>query len=165
MKFTTFIKAYKIALFNVNKKVSSWKNVFLGSVFFPENEDKTVKFIFTSGYNMQPGDIGISATLNVENIENLPKGGLRTIAEMTSDALDKDVMAREYISKGEKINEAGRMLVLLETLLLRLQTMEPDTWESSKIESMIFDFDKDIAEFSIDNKRVYTNGSLVLLGD
>ena len=165
MKFTTFIKAYKIALFNVNEKVSSWKNVFLGSIFFPEKDDNTVRFIFTSGYNMQAGDIGISATLNVENIENLPKGGLSTIAEMTSDALDKDVMAREYINNGEKINEAGRMLVLLEILLSRLQTMEPDTWESAEIDSIIFDFDKDIAEFSIDNKRVYTNGSLVLFGD
>ena len=165
MKLTTFIKAYKIALFNVSEKVSSWKSVFIGSIFFPENDDNTLKFIFTSGYSAQHGDIGISATLNIENIENLPKGGLSTIAEMTSDALDKDVMAREYINNGEKINEAGRMLVLLEILLLRLQTMEPDTWESAEIESLIFDFDKDIAEFSIDNKRVYTNGSLVLLGD
>jgi len=165
MKFTTFIKAYKLALFNVSEKVSSWKNVFLGSIFFPENDNNTLKFIFTNGYNMQPGDVGISASLNIENIENLPKGGLSTIAEMTSDALDKDVMAREYINNGEKINEAGRILVLLEILVLRLQTAEPHAWESAEIESLIFDFDKDIAEFSINNKRVYTNGSLVLFGN
>jgi hypothetical protein len=102
MKLTTFIKAYKIALCNVSEKVSSWKSVFIGGIFFPENDNNTLKFIFTSGYSAQPGDIGISATLNIENVENLPKGGLSTIAEMTSDAFDNDIMAREYINNGEK---------------------------------------------------------------
>lgn len=165
MKFTTFIKAYKLALFNISEKVSSWKDVFLGNVVFPENDDKIIKFIFTSGFNMMPGDMGISAALNIESVENLPKGGLSTIAEMTSGDIDKDVMAREYISKGEKINEAGRVLVLLETLLSRLQTIEPDKWEYADISSVGFNFDKDTADFNIDGTIVYTNGSLVMFGD
>ncbi|MBR6093573.1 MAG: hypothetical protein IKP92_00950, partial [Lachnospiraceae bacterium] len=33
-----------------------------------------------------------------------------TIAEMTYDALDKDVLAREYINRKEKINECGRVI-------------------------------------------------------
>lgn len=164
MKLTTFIKAYKLALYNVGDRVAEWKNVYLGSTFFPEKDEKILRFILTSGYDMQPGDMGISATLNIDNVENL-KGGLKTIAEMTTDALDKDVMAREYINKGEKINEAGRVLVLLETLLSRLQMAEPDTWESAEINSVFFNFDKDIAEFNIDGTTIYTNGSLVMFGD
>jgi len=164
MKFTTFIKAYKLALFNVGERVADWKNVYLGSTIFPEKDETVLRFILSSGYNMQPGDMGISAAINIENVEKL-KGGLNTIAEMTTDALDKDVMAREYISKGEKINEAGRVLVLLETLLSRLQVIEPDTWESAEISSVFFNFDKDTAEFNINGTVVYTNGSLVMFGD
>ena len=83
---------------------------------------------------------------------------------MTMHILDKDVLAREYINHGEKINEAGRMMVLLETLLQRLKIMEPETWESADVKSVLFDFDKDIAEFEIDGKTVYTNGCITMFG-
>ena len=114
MKLTTFIKSYKIALSNINNKVANWKNVYLGDIYFPDNDspDKIV-FIFSSGHNMQPGDMGISAAVNTKAVEMM-RGGLSTIAEMTYDALDKDVLAREYINRKEKINECGRVMVLLE---------------------------------------------------
>ena len=163
MKFTTFIKAYKIALSNISGKVSDWKSVYLGDTIFPD-DDNMLRFIFTNGYNMQPGDLGISASLDISSVEKFD-GGLTTIQQMTMNSLDKDVLAREYINHKEKINEAGRVLVLLETLLLRLQTMYSDTWESAEINSLWFNFDKDIAEFNIDNTNVYTNGCLVLFGD
>ena len=163
MKLTTFTKAYKLALANVGDKVSDWKDVYIGSIIFPDEGENVLRFIFSSGYNMQPGDMGISAAINLANVEKL-KGGLNTIAEMTMDALDKDVLAREYINRGEKINEAGRMMVLLETLLQRLQLMELDRWESAEIESIEFNFDKDLAEFDVDDMHIYTNGSLVMFG-
>jgi len=164
MKLTTFIKAYKIALFNISDKVNEWKGVYIGDIEFPKDNEFKLKFTFSSGYSMQTGDIAISASLNIEHVENL-KGGLNTIAQMTTDSLDKDMMAREYINQNEKINEAGRMLVLLETLLSRLQTMKPDKWESSIISSVGFNFENDIAEFCIDGSRAYTNGCLLMFGD
>ena len=112
---------------------------------------------------MQPGDIAISATINISRVECI-KGGLNTIEEMTMQVLDKDVLAREYINHGEKINEAGRMMVLIETLLQRLKIMESETWESADVKSVLFNFDKDIAEFEIDNRTVYTNGCIVMFG-
>lgn len=163
MKFTTFIKAYKLALSNIGSRTASWKGVYLGDVHFPENNNRLV-FIFSSGPFMELGDIGMSATLNIDSVEKLD-GGLNSIAKMTGDALDKDVMAREYLSKNEKINECGRIMVLLETLLDRFKTVEPDKWESADIESVFFNFDKDLAEFSVDGVKIYTNGSLVLFGD
>lgn len=164
MKLTTFIKAYKIALFNISEKVIDWKGVYVGGVTFPEDNELKLNFTFTSGYNMQTGDIAISASLNIAHVEML-KGGLSTIAQMTTDSLDKDTMAKEYIKQGEKINEAGRMLVLLETLLSRLRTMKPDAWEDSIISSVVFNFDNDTAEFCIDGSRIYTNGCLLMFGD
>ena len=165
MKLTTFIKSYKLALANMGEKVAEWSNVFLGSIHFPEDDDK-LTFIFSSGYNMQPGDMGISASLKLSTLESLAKskGGLNSIAAMTSNALDKDVLAKEYKLHKEKINEAGRFVVLLEVLIDKLQTMEPDNLENIELKNVYFDFDKDLAEFDIDTTRIYTDGQLVLIG-
>ena len=163
MKLTTFIKSYKIALANINDKVADWKDVYVVSILFPEKDEDVLQFIFSNGYNMQPGDIGISATINISRVDEI-KGGLNTIEEMTMQVLDKDVLARKYINHGEKINEAGRMMVLLEALLQRLKVVESETWEHPDVKSVLFDFDKDIAEFEIDNKTVYTNGCIVMFG-
>ena len=163
MKLTTFIKSYKIALANINDKVADWKDVYVASIQFPEKDEDVLQFIFSSGYNMQPGDIAISATISLSRVERI-KGGLNTIEDMTMQILDKDVLAREYINHCEKINEAGRMMVILETLLQRLKIMESETWEHADVKSVLFDFDKDIAEFDIDNSTVYTNGCIVMFG-
>ena len=42
--------------------------------------------------------------------------------------------------------------------------MEPETWESADVKSVLFDFDKDTAEFEIDSKTTYTNGCIVMFG-
>ena len=42
--------------------------------------------------------------------------------------------------------------------------MESETWESADVKSVLFDFNKDTAEFEIDNKTVYTNGCIVMFG-
>ena len=55
-------------------------------------------------------------------------------------------------------------MVLLETLIQRLKIIESETWESADVKSALFDFDKDIAEFEIDGKTVYTNGCIVMFG-
>ena len=55
-------------------------------------------------------------------------------------------------------------MVILETLLQRLKIMESETCEHADVKSVLFDFDKDIAEFEIDNKTVYTNGCIVMFG-
>lgn len=163
MKFVTFIKAYKIALFNISKNISSWKSVYLNDIIFPTKDD-ILKFVFTDASNPQLGSMGVSAAINIENVERM-NGGLSTINEMTDNILDKDNMAREYVNRSEKINEAGRILVLLETLLSRLQAVEPDTWERSEISNLSFNFEDDNAIFSIDNYTVYTNGILVMFGN
>lgn len=164
MKLTTFIKSYKIALSGISEKVSSWPSIYLGQCIFPDKSNpEKISFIFSTGHAMQPGDMGISASVSVKAVEQTA-GGLNSIAQMTADALDKDVMAREYINQKEKINEAGRVMVLLETLLTRLQALEPDTWEDAVLNDIAFNFDKDLANFRINNSDIYTNGSLVLFG-
>ena len=165
MKLTTFMKAYKIALSNIGDRVKDWSNVYLGDVQFPDDDrPDRITFVFSTGHDMQPGDMGLSAALPIIAVESL-KGGLNSIAKMTMDALDKDCLAREYINRKEKINDCGRVMVLLETMLERLKVMEEDRWGSAEITNIFFNFDKDLAEFIVDGMTIYTNGSLVLLGE
>ena len=49
MKLTTFIKSYKIALANINDKVADWKDVYVGSILFPEKDEDTLQFVFSNG--------------------------------------------------------------------------------------------------------------------
>ena len=170
MKLTTFIMAYKIALHNIGSKVASWKSVYVGSIYFPEENEDRLAFIFSTGHDMQAGEMALSVSLKKSSLSNLKtdNGGLNNIADMNgiNNALDSDLLAREYKSHGEKINEAGRFIVLLEILLNRLQAAYPDSWEDMEVNEIYFDFNKDLAEFCMGGKsRIYTDGQLVLFGD
>lgn len=167
MKLTTFIKAYKIALSNINDKVASWKSVYVGSILLPEKNDPRLAFIFSTGHDMQAGELAMSVSLNENSLDRLDNTskGLDSVSEITKNALDKDVLAREYKSRCEKINEAGRFVIVLEVLLDRLKSVEPDSWSDSDVSEIYFDFNKDLAEFCINGSRVYTDGQLLLLGE
>lgn len=153
IKLTTFIKAYKIILSNISDKVSKWGKVYLDSVDFDNSEN--VIFTFISSSVREVGVMGISAGLNIELIENI-KGGL-----------DNITISKEYINTGAEINEAGRMLIVLDNLFQTLTNMGPDFWEDTKIKSIEFDFDKGLAIFETDlfKAPISTDGRLVLIGN
>ena len=109
MKFTTFIKSYKIAISQINDKVSDWEKVYIGEIIFPNTGNYVIHFIFSSGYNMQPGDLAISVPVNSFNVEQLD-GGLNGILQLTNGQYDACTLAREYIDAKEKINDVGRIL-------------------------------------------------------
>ena len=54
---------------------------------------------------------------------------------------------------------------MLEILIKRLQLSNPDTYLSSELTELYFNFDDDHAEFVIDGKSIYTDGVLLLFGD
>ena len=165
MKLITFIKSYKLALASVNSKVASWKGVYLGEVTFPENGNSLIKFIFANDYEMKPGALGLSVAFSVEEIERIENVYDGISDNYILDTIDKDAFAREYIKRGEKINEVSRLLIMLEILIKRLQLSNPDTYLSSELTELYFNFDDDHAEFVIDGKSIYTDGVLLLFGD
>lgn len=165
MKLTSFIKAYKVALSNLGPKVEHWQNVYLGCVDFPnESNQFRIVFTFSSGYLMSPGDLGITAAVSLYSIEQL-KGGLDSVMAITNGEVDKDTIARKYIERKEKINECGRVVVLLETLLNKVAEAEPDTWRDASITDMSYNFDQDTAMFCVNGVKIYTDGCLILLGE
>jgi hypothetical protein len=162
MKLTTLIKAYKLALASVDDKVANWDTMYVGDIVLPNESSDKLVFVFSTSYDMKQGSMGLSTTINCDLVEKM-SGGLKTIAEMTMNVLDRDMLAREYIAHGEKINEAGRVLVLLETLLQRLKDLN-DSQEEFEIKDLYFNFDEDSISCVVDDRNVYTDGNLVLFG-
>lgn len=154
IKLTTFIKAYKIALSSISNKASKWDKIYLGEADFSNQEN--IIFIFTNRSASEAGALGISASLNIELVEKL-KGGLSNIS-----------VSKDYINTGAEINEAGRMLIVLDNLFQTLANMEePEFCENIKVKSISFDFDKDLTIFNTDvfKEPISTDGRLVLIGN
>lgn len=162
MKLTTFIKAYRFALYNIESKVNDWNNIYLGGVYLPDDDDK-LTFIFSSGSRMQPGDMAISIAISVRSLLHNYK--ISSISEMTGDAIDRDVLAKEYISQKKEINDVGRIIVLLETILSNVKLIEHDNWESSKLDDFNFNFDTGLLDVVIDGIQMSTDGHLVMFGN
>lgn len=167
MKFTTFIKAYKIALAHITDQVKEWPRVYLGDITFPGEGDvpeDQILFVFSSGYAMQSGDVGLTITLDVQAIEKL-RGGLDKVTEKARKTLDVHDLAKWYIGQNSKINEAGRILVLLDVISDQLKAADVSSIDSATLSHLYFNFDKDLADFGINSSSVITNGSLTMLGD
>ena len=67
MKFTTFIKAYKLVLSDIEKKVRDWNRVFITKVSF---DDEKLKMVFANNKDMSPGTIAMQTAVNYLTIEN-----------------------------------------------------------------------------------------------
>lgn len=160
MKLITFIKSYKIALFNVCNRVSAWDSVYLGDVTFPDNNDK-LTFLFSNGYNLQPNDLGIFSSVSVLEVDKL-NVDYKDITKFISDKIDKILLAREYINKHEKINEASRLVVIFGCLLEILQNLYGKSFDEADISDIDFNFTKDLLRVKLNGTNVYTNGIVLL---
>ena len=142
MKLSTFIKAYKIALSSVCVQIKDWKGVYIGSIIFPDAEDNRITFIFSNNADLEPGSLGVSASLSVDAVESI-KGGLA------------------------KISDVGKVLIVLNNLSLRLRDLYQDDWSNIDITNVWFAPDRGFAYFELDRFKstVQTDGQLFLFGD
>lgn len=160
MKFTSFVNAYKLALFSVSDKVLAWDGLYIGNIIFPDDKSNSIKFIFTDEYDAPPNKLGVSAAIDVNKLAKYDND-FSSVMSLDKTLHDNMSIANDYIDSNEKINEAGRMIVLLDTLLYQLKAMNQ---ENDEITFIQFNFEKDFAEFTINNSSFYTNGNLVLFG-
>lgn len=155
MKLSTFIKSYKIALTSVCDKVSDWKAMFIGSITFPDETDNRITFIYSNSCDMEPGSMGISASLSIPSIESI-SGGLDSFSHLS-----------KHISQDTKINDSGRFLIILSNLSNRLKDLFGDDWVNVKVSHVWFNPDRGFAYFELDRFKttVQTDGFLFLFGD
>lgn len=157
MKLSTFIKAYKIALSNIYSKVSDWKGAYLHTICFPGTNDipmHRLVFIFSNSSIAEPGAICMSASINIDSVENI-EGGLEKIL------LNKDI-----INSSTDINDVGRVLVILDSVLEQVKNVFPESWKDIKLNDSYFDLDRKVMVFNIDSfsDPIYSDGRLTLLG-
>lgn len=157
MRLLTFIKAYKIALYSISEKVSKWKDVYLGDVYFPGEHDipdTRVGFLFSNSQTMEPGAIGLSVALDIFGVENI------------SGNIESLTLSNGSIKPEIKINNAGRVIVILDGLVTRLESILDTGIESVHISRMSFNFEEDLAilKLSAFKDEIHTDGNLILFG-
>jgi len=156
MKLKSFIKAYLIALNSIESAVSKWKFVYLG---YADIDDDTVTFVFSNGSEMKNGDLGISATVSTELAEcGICDDDLSLLSSVYNNSLGV-----YYKDNNVIINDAGRVILLLEKMISSVKEMYEEDCESLHIKDITFDFDKDLANIKLSNSTVCTDGILCLV--
>jgi hypothetical protein len=156
MKLTSFIKIYKIALSHIVDATKDWPRVYLGEVIFPGFVDvpkNKIRLVFASTSDMEPGSLGLQLSFNIESIDSL-KGGLDNVS-----------VAKEYINSDVEINDAGRLLLVLENILNHYKSLYPDHYQDIELNSFYFNFDKGTVVFdsNITDGPINTDGHLFLV--
>jgi hypothetical protein len=183
MKLTSFIRSYKLALSTVCERSHNWKKIYVCKIVLPDkDESNKVEFVFSPKPIIESSDIGMSVSIKVGSIYKMSMPSTDLLLScvnneiiMTNDLINKEDISKEYINKKEKINDSGRFLIILENLLSKLEEshneevqpsfFEPALIESDMIDSISFNFEDDLAIFSINESNIYTNGSLTLFSD
>jgi hypothetical protein len=132
MKLSTFIKSYKLALYNIWHRISDWDNVFVHSVEFL---DDRVRFTFISTCTAEPGSIGIQLSLYGKQVDSVACG---------LDNLQFDVKLN---NKDNPINDFGRVLFTLENIASKFKQTYNDVDLTSEITSFDFDLNKNLIKF------------------
>lgn len=163
MNFITFIKAYRIALYKISENVKQWKAIYLADVTLPDS-DNSLNFVFSDTYSIGVGSKGFSIALKAENIKNIEDANIEldSLFGTEDNPLSADVVARSYIARKEKINEAGRIGVILEKVLTLWKILCPDTWKDTQIKYIYFNDEDDLLEIELDSEKVYTDGNLIM---
>ena len=143
MKLTTFIKAYKIVLSDIDKKVKDWNRVFVTDV---SHEDKTLKIVFSNSAIMEPGAIAMRTAVNLSMVEQIKSG------------LIKLSIADDYANAINEINDVGKFITVLDFVLLQTAKMVKDIDNDVDVYDVYFDLEKNFAIF---NLAIHDNGELI----
>lgn len=157
MKFTTFLKAYKIILSDIDKKVKDWDRVYLNTISFDEN---TLQLIFSNSKLMEAGAMALQTSVNYFMIEKIKFG------------LDKLAISKEYADTVNEVNDVGKFLAILDFMLSQLNDMTENINNIILLDAY-FDLDKDLAIFDleiIDNSNpfkitAYTDGKITMFSN
>lgn len=161
----TFLKAYKLALSNISDQVNNWKTIFLGNVSLPGDNytpNDRITFIFSNNSYMEPGSLGISASLSIPAIES--------IKDDTNSILENNYFIKENeFYNNLDVNEAFKLLFIFTKLLKQISNINSEDIKHSFISSFEFDLKDNLIKFYLiinkDKVSICTDGNLFLFGD
>lgn len=160
MKLVNFINTFKFSLAGAIERVSSWKNIFLWKVDFPLNEDDTITFTFCNNASPEQGSLAISSAVSESAIcKECTKSYALKLIDSSYDYFE---LARHFKNTNSSINCAGRFLVILDVLSNQINSLLCDG--EYDITDVNFITNKDLVEFTINNRSVLTDGVIVNFG-
>lgn len=124
MKVTTFIRAYKIILSDINQKIRDWERVFITNVSFDSNK---LQIVFADNRDMLPGTIVMRTALEYGLVDRLKLG------------IDKFPISGAYADAIEEVNDAGKFISILDFTLSQLKTMVNDIEKDAHLLDVYFD--------------------------
>lgn len=158
MKVTTFIRAYKIILSDIEKKVRDWERVFITDVSFDSNK---LQVVFADNKDMVPGTIVMRTALDYSLVDRLKSG------------IDKLPISGVYADAIDEVNDAGKFISVLDFTLSQLKTMVNDIEKDSRLLGIYFDTVNNLVvmdlslteEFETFKLTLRTDGKLAMFSD
>ena len=160
MKFVNFINTFKFSLAGTIERVGNWKNIFLWKVNFPLSEGDNITFTFCNNSLPEPGSLAISSSVSESLIckECTKSYALKLI----DSGYDYFELARHFKNTNNSINSASRFLVILDVLSNQINSLLCNC--EYDITDVNFITNKDLVEFTINNKSVLTDGVIINFG-
>lgn len=158
MKVTTFIRAYKIILSDIEKKVRDWERVFIIDVSFDSNK---LQIVFADNKDMVPGTIAMRTALEYGLVDRLKLGTSKLpIISAYADAIDE-------------VNDVGKFMSVLDFTLSQLKTMVNDIEKDAHLLGIYFDTVNNFAvmdlsltdEFETFKLTLRTDGKLTMFSE
>lgn len=159
MKLTTLIKAYKIILSDIEKKVRDWNRVFVTEISY---DNESVKIVFSNSQTMEYGAIAMRTAVN------------RFMLERINFESTKLSIADSYANVIDEINDVGKFLVILDFVILQVTKMVEDIDNDVNVHDVYFDLEKNLAVFNLairDNDgeiidlTIHTDGKIAMFSN
>lgn len=158
MKLTTLIKAYKIILSDIEKKVRDWNRVFVTDISY---DNDSVKIVFSNSQLMESGAIAMRTAVN------------RFMLEQINFELTKLSIADSYANVVDEINDVGKFLVVLDFVILQVTKMVEDIDNDVTVHDVYFDLEKNLSVFNLairDNDEIidltiHTDGKIAMFSN
>ena len=145
MKFTTFIRAYKIILSDISKKVKDWDRVFITQAQF---DDSKLQLVFSNSKDMSPGAIALRTTFNYSVVSKNLKWAAFSIDELAS-GIEKLSIADTYANLISEVNDAGKFISILDFVLSQLKDIVGDVENDVQMLDVYFDTVNNLVVFGL----------------
>lgn len=138
MKFTTFIRAYKVILSDISKRIKDWDRVFVTQAQF---DDSKLQLVFSDSKDMSPGAIALRTTFNYGAVSKDLKWAALNIGKLS--------IADTYTNLINEVNDAGKFINILDFVLSQLKCIVDNVEKDAQMFDLYFDTVNNLIVFGL----------------
>lgn len=154
MKFTTFIRAYKVILSDISKRVKDWDRVFVTQAQF---DDSKLQLVFSDSKDMSPGAIALRTTFNYVAVSKDLKWAAFNIGKLS--------IADTYTNLISEVNDAGKFISILDFVLSQLKGIVDNVEKDVQMFDLYFDTVNNLIVFGLSLTDEYETFMVTLRTD